>query len=244
VVWRALSDNELDKYLADRGQPRHAQHALVQVSERILRGDKTAARWYPQVRVLAAHPAPELRATAAWVMGQDNQSAEFHEALRGMLADNDPLVRRNAALSLVRFADASGRPELVEMLGSYDVPAPAAGTLAARLKPDDAVNPGTLLGKIERGGEEVEVRSLLPGRVERWLKPEGARVEAGESVVVLAPAEEQVWEGLRALLLVGEPEDVGSIEAYTHGHAEMSPRIEQQARYTVRAIRERAESRQ
>ena len=42
-------------------------------------------------------------------MGQDNKSEEFHQALLSLLNDNDPLVRRNAALQLVRFGDGSGK---------------------------------------------------------------------------------------------------------------------------------------
>ena len=36
-----------------------------------------------------------------------------------MLPDHDPLVRRNAALALVRFHDAAGHDEIASMLRSY-----------------------------------------------------------------------------------------------------------------------------
>ena len=36
-------------------------------------------------------------------MGFDNKSHEFHEALLKLLHDQEPIVRRNAALALVRF---------------------------------------------------------------------------------------------------------------------------------------------
>src|ERR1700685_2826341 len=42
----------------------------------------------------------ELRVTSAWVMGQDNQAPEFRAALVKQLADANPMVQRNAALSL------------------------------------------------------------------------------------------------------------------------------------------------
>src|ERR1035438_10166611 len=45
---RKLTDAQISEYLADRAKPRHAQHALVQVGERMARRDPTAARWYPQ----------------------------------------------------------------------------------------------------------------------------------------------------------------------------------------------------
>ena len=59
---RTLSDAEIDAYLSD-GNPRHAQHALSQVAERIEdergengraeKGTGRAVRWYPQVVALS-----------------------------------------------------------------------------------------------------------------------------------------------------------------------------------------------
>jgi vesicle coat complex subunit len=46
-------------------------------------------------------------------MGFDNTSQEFHNALLKLLHDQEPIVRRNAALALVRFNDNSGREELL-----------------------------------------------------------------------------------------------------------------------------------
>lgn len=238
---RPLTDKETGEYLADREHPRKTQHALVQLADRIGRGDHSVRQWYPQVRVLAAHPSPEIRATAAWVMGQDNQAEEFHEVLRGLVRDSDPLVRRNAALALVRFGDASGKAELTAMLRPYSVPAPRAGTLATRLRAGDPVNPGTLLARIETSpGERFELRSPLPGRVAHWLKPDGSLLAQDDPVVLLAPSEDQVWEALRALYLVGEREDLEDVERYAGGVEGMSERIRQQARLTAEAIRRRA----
>src|SRR5512137_12061 len=44
---RTLSDTEVSEYLADNTKPRHIQHALVQIGERMARGDQSAERWYP-----------------------------------------------------------------------------------------------------------------------------------------------------------------------------------------------------
>src|SRR5882724_905329 len=106
---RDLSDQDIASYLADEKNPRHIQHALSRVEERIERGDPSARKFYPQIIALARSPTGEIRKTAAWVMGQDNKSEEFHLTLVSLLSDSDPLVRRNAALQLVRFGDASGR---------------------------------------------------------------------------------------------------------------------------------------
>src|SRR5258708_1122414 len=45
---RPLSDGQIDEYFVDRAKPRHAQHALIQVGERILRG-QNVSRWYSNV---------------------------------------------------------------------------------------------------------------------------------------------------------------------------------------------------
>lgn len=237
---RRLSEEETGQYLASTDHPRKLQHALVQIGERILHHDPSAGRWYARVEALASHPQPQVRSTVAWVMGQDNRSDGFHAALLRLLEDPEPLVRHNAALALVRFADPSSRPELRQMLLPYAVTAPAAGVLSPRLKPGDPVNPGTLLARIETGGDKAaELRSPLPGELREWLTPERGAVEAGETVALLTPAEEQVWEALRALYLIGEPEDLEAIEPFTRGLSGFSPRIQQQAQLTADAIRRR-----
>ena len=131
LVWhqtwfgRRLSEGEIERYLRDPQRPRKIQHALSQISDRIARNDPAVAGLYPSVVETARHPEHAIRATAAWVMGQDNTSEAFHQALLRLLEDPDLLVRRNAALSLVRFRDGSGRAELVAMLQSHAATAPA-----------------------------------------------------------------------------------------------------------------------
>src|SRR6266849_1241389 len=100
---RQLSDTQLTEYLHDEKKPRHIQHALVQIGERMSKNDASIARWYPELLRLAAHPVEEVRNTDAWVMGQDTSGSGFHEVLSNMLNDPSPMVRGNAALSLVRF---------------------------------------------------------------------------------------------------------------------------------------------
>ena len=253
---RPLTDAQIEKSLADREHPRKIQHALSQIADRILSGNPSlqasVRRWYPQVVALSASGVDELRLTAAWVMGQDNTVPEFHQALLRSVADPHPMVRRNAALSLVRYRDATGRPVILGMLDPYVVTAPHAGTLAQRLKLGDVVNPGTLLARIQDGKQKIEVRSQVPGTLERWVAPDRAKLSAGEAVVELAPSPEMVWEALRALYLVGQPEDLPAIERYarltapgatagTRGSATgMRDGIRQQAELAARAIRFRS----
>ena len=241
---RSLSDQEIDKYLAG-DKPLHVQHALSQVSERIVAGrirPDDAARWYPRIAALSRHASPEIRSTDAWVMGQDNTSEEFHRALLGLLRDPEPLVRRNAALSLVRFGDPGARAELLLMLRPYPIRSPQSGKVTLRLAEQEAANPGTLLARLEVGaGEKIEIRSPLPGLVDKKLVVDGQSVEAGAPIMVLAPAPEQVWEALRALVLVGRSEDLPEVERLVRGRAGegSNDKISQQAELTIRAIRAR-----
>src|ERR1041384_3918484 len=52
---RGLSDADISKYLADEKNPRHVQHALLQIQERMERGDPSAKNWYPQVIALSGN---------------------------------------------------------------------------------------------------------------------------------------------------------------------------------------------
>src|SRR5713101_9339777 len=67
---RQLSDKQLAEYLQDEKHPRHTQHALVQIGERMARHDASVTRWYPQLVRLASSRVEEVRNTDAWVMGQ------------------------------------------------------------------------------------------------------------------------------------------------------------------------------
>src|SRR5881296_2206077 len=145
---RNLSDEDIARYLADEKNPRHIQHALSQVEARIEKGDANAKKFYPQVVSLTASPYAEIRKTAAWVMGEDNTSDEFHRALLKLLSDSEPLVRRNAALQLVRFGDASGKPELRAMLQPFDVKSPMTGTVVSILGVGSNIRAGALLARI------------------------------------------------------------------------------------------------
>jgi hypothetical protein len=238
---RPLTDKELAEYLRPTAKPRKTQHALVQLSERMARGGTESVRkWYPSVLELGSHSVPEVRVTVAWLMGQDNGSNTFHAALLSLVRDQNPLVRRNAALSLVRFGDGAGRVELLTMLQPYRVLSLNEGVLKFRLQEEDSVSTGTLLARIQSGPQQInEIRSPLPGFVDSKLVEEGKTVSVGEAILLLSPAEEEVWEALRALFLIGQPEDLPEIERFTGRAPHMSDRIQQQARLTVAAIKQR-----
>jgi biotin carboxyl carrier protein len=238
-----LTDGQITKALADNSHPRAIQHALTQIEGRIESGDPSVKRWYPQLIVLAAFPVAEIRLTDAWVMGQDTKSVDFHQTLLRLVADPQVMVQRNAALSLVRFGDASGHDAIVAMLRPYQLPSPAAGTLETRLKVGDVVNPGTLVAHVVSNGQRREVRSLVPGPLEAWSAANGAPVAEGQPVLTLAPNDSMVWEALRALYLIGRAEDLPDVSRFARGgDGPMSARIAQQAQATARAIQSRSSS--
>lgn len=237
---RGLSDADITKYLVDVSHPRHVQHALLQIQQRIERGDQSAKQWYPQIIALVDNKETEFRLTVAWLMGADNTSEEFHVALEELLVDSEPIVRRNAALALVRFNDNSGRRELLSMLEPFTVAAPAGGVLQSSLHSGAQVSRGTLLARIEEANKQVvELRSPLLGVVADLLVPSGANVSPGVAVLTIKADEQSIWEALRGLAVMGEPEDLPLVERYTSG-ADVSDRIKQQAAMTASAIKGRA----
>jgi HEAT repeat len=237
---RKLSDQQLTEYLHDTKKPRHIQQALVQVGERITRQDKTAKQWYPDLARLAADPVVEVRNTDAWIMGQDTTGAGFHEALLKMLNDASPMVRGNAALSLVRFGDATGRPQIIALLQPASLTAQQSGRIVDSDRPGTAVHQGGLIAKLQYGKEQIaEIRSPIPGRI-RSVAGTGANVATGAEIAVVDPSTEQVWEALRALYLIGQLEDIPAILPYERDLPDISNDVRQQAVETERAIRGRA----
>jgi biotin carboxyl carrier protein len=237
---RPLTDAEITKYLHDDQKPRHIQHALVQIGERISRGDRNLGRWSADLVRLAGYPVEEVRNTDAWIMGQDNSNRQFHDALLKMLGDPSPLVRSNAALALVRFGDAAGRPQIVAMLKPLTVTAPVAGRVTGVARSGEPVNHGTVLVKLDSHGQLVEVRAPISGHIRAVEAQPGADVTQGARLAVLNPGDNEVWEALRALYAVGQPDDLAAIEPYKNPPRELSPRIAQQATETERAIQQRA----
>jgi hypothetical protein len=233
---RELSDADISKYLADERNPRHVQHALLQIQERVERGDANVKNWYPQLVVLSGNPETEFRLTVAWLMGFDNKSPEFHTALLKLVHDREPIVRRNAALALVRFNDNSGHEELVAVLKPYVVKSPADGVVASSMHEGTNVTRQTPLARIQQSdGNIAGLRSPLPGRVNQILKPNGSQVTRDEDLISLNSDEQSVWEALRGLALIGTKDDLPIIQTYAQSN-EASSRIREQANLTAKSV--------
>jgi len=233
---RGLSDADITKYLTDTRNPRHVQHALLQIQQRIERGDQSAKNWYPEITALSGSPETEFRLTTAWLMGFDNHSDEFHGALVKLVTDTEPIVRRNAALALVRFDDTTGHDELVAILKPYAVKSSATGMVSSTLRQGSDVSRGTLLARVQQADDQiVEVRSPLPGKIEAISKANSSQVNSGEEILRLNSDEESVWEALRGLSFIGTSADLETVQSFTSSRT-VTDRVREQAKFTAKAI--------
>jgi hypothetical protein len=242
---RPLSNSKIEEYLNDEDSPRHIQHALDQIVKRMEENDESVTQWYSKIASLSSHRIPEIREWSAVAMGHDNRSEEFHARLQALLKDDDPIVRRTAALWLVRFQDASGRPELVEMLKPYTLRADCSGSVELLVSEEGApaVKGAPLIRIRKDNGETAEVRATIDSRIETLLVSNGVRVENGGELITLSPGIKQVENALLALSLVGVSEDIAYIQRYAQELPGMPERIRKQASLTADAIRTRAEKR-
>jgi HEAT repeat protein len=238
---RPLSDAKMTEYLHDQNKPRNVQHALAQLGNRIIDRDQSVKQFYPEVIAASRHQQAEVRMTAAWVMGQDNAYEDFHSGLRPLLQDPSAGVRHNAALGLVRFGDSSGRPELIAMLEPYAVRAESAGVVELIIKEEGiAIAAHGPLARVKQDdGNTIEIHAPEAGRVESVLVANNSKVGPGSELMRLSPTTEQVWEALRALYLVGQPEDIPYVQRYTRPTATMPDTVLNQAASTIEAIRGR-----
>jgi hypothetical protein len=252
---RSLSDEKIVEYLADEKKPRNIQHALTQIESRMEKNDPAARKFYPRILELAKSPTGEVRKTVAWVMGQDNTSEDFHRALLSLLNDSEPLVRRNAALQLVRFGDASGRPELRAMLQPFEAKSPINGTIVSILPVGSELRAGALLARIRVAasppatpdtrhpspvtvsGDLQEFRSPVDGEIASVAVKEGDAVTVGQTIAMLKPDEASVKAALRALAYVGTKDDLPLIEQYA---SSSNTEIQAVAAAAAKSIRSRA----
>jgi biotin carboxyl carrier protein len=237
---RKLSPAQMRTYMTDKEHPRRAQHALVQLTSLLDSGDPAARELFPLVIDLARHERLEVRGTAAWVMGWDNQHQPFHDALRELVLDPSPFVQRNAALALSKFGDPAARPVLRSMLSAFTVKSPAAGTIHKLMARGTAVHPNVMIAEIAGGeGPPRHLPAPVSGRITDVFVADGAKVGEGDAIYELAPAEEDIFESLRALVLVGTADDLELVRAAPN-RSGSTQRIAEQAPKTIAAIESRS----
>src|SRR5260370_26325340 len=94
--------------------------------------------------------------------------------------------------------------------------------------------------RIKQGdGATAEALATDAGNVERVSVSNGDQVQTGQELAVLSPSADQVWESLRALYLIGQPDDIPYIQHFTLEVPGMPDRIQKQASLTTQAIRSR-----
>ncbi len=123
------------------------------------------------------------------------------------------------------------------------VVAPAAGRVIDIDKVGTSVRQGGLVAKLNDGQRTTEIRTPITGRIRALSVATGATVAAGAQLAAIDPGSEQVWEALRALYLVGQPDDLPAIRIYERNVPEIPDRLRQQANLTEKAIQDRAASR-
>jgi pyruvate/2-oxoglutarate dehydrogenase complex dihydrolipoamide acyltransferase (E2) component len=148
-------------------------------------------------------------------------------------------VRGNAALSLVRYGDGAGRQQIVALLQSATITAPIGGRVVDADKAGTVIHQGGLIAKLQGDQGTVDVRSPIGGRIRTLFAQTGGSVKAGAELATVDPAVDQVWEGLRALYLVGQTDDLAAITPFERELPEIPDHIRQQAALTDKAIRDR-----
>ena len=248
LTWfgRSLSDEKIGEYLADDQHPRNIQHALAQIEARMEKNDASVKKFYPRIVDLTKNSNTEVRKTVAWVMGQDNTSEDFHRALLSLLNDSEPLVRRNAALQLVRFTDAnghpdaSGRPEMRAMLQPFEAKSPIAGTIVSILPVGSEIHAGSLLARIrDASGNTQEFRAAVDGKITTpEIAKEGNAITANQTIAWLAPDHVTILSSLRALAYVGTVDDLSLVDAVPQIDSRSDTRSE--ASETAKSIQSRS----
>jgi hypothetical protein len=207
---RKLSDQQLNEYLHDTKKPRHIQQALVQVGERITRQDANAQTVVSRLGAAGVRSSGRSAQHRRLGYGAGYLGAGFHEALVEDARRSFAHGSGNAALSLVRFGDASGRPQIVALLQPAQITSPQAGT-HRRCGPPRHCHPSRWIDR-EAGdtAEQIaEIRSPIPGGFVRSLGP--GRTSRRSGNCRCRSFNRAGVGGLRALYLVGQPDDIPAI---------------------------------
>ena len=248
LVWRRtwfgarLADDELIAAMSPASPPRDVQHGIEEITRRFDENDVGAERWAKLLVDASRRSEAPVRVVAAWAMACDAGRAEFVARLREIVAsDPSPLVRRNAAPALAKSGDPAARPVLRSMLEPFVVTSPAAGVVAGLPGVDVPVHENkTVVARVTKDdGASVDVLSDVPGAVAKRVAADGARVAAGDPLVVLAPDAQHAGNAALALLLVGTKDDVELLSQAAAPQSQFPDDVKAVARRALAAIASR-----
>jgi biotin carboxyl carrier protein len=203
LTWHgwALDPAQVESGLGEPLRPSRASQQILQIGEKLSRGDHSVRRWYPRIMQLAKTQDEDLRRNVAWMMGRDPEHDAFRAVLRDLLNDPVPLVRLEAALSLAQFHDDTARAELQSATQPYRVNSSVAGRLQMRIDTGDTTRPYTVVARIN----DVDVVASIPGKVAAVLAKDGQDVEKGQSLLAIERNVTQVEQARRALRVLDHP---------------------------------------
>ncbi len=120
------------------------------------------------------------------------------------------------------------------------------GTVIEILGKKDPVRPLMQLALVDTGaGKPEPVLAPLGGRIGDVAVGRAQRITNGRPLCTIEPNFQQAYQALRALTLVGEPEDLKYVEPYFDPENFFSrtdrARLQTQARHAAEAIRRRQE---
>jgi len=120
------------------------------------------------VRLLLAHPDPDVARTAGWLLRRMGNSDASVAAAAGVLADAeaDPLARASAALALGELRSAGGA-------------GPLRTALAGDAEPAVRTRAATALGALSRAGSAGALAGALAGDADAAVRREAARALGG-----------------------------------------------------------------
>jgi biotin carboxyl carrier protein len=203
LTWHgwALDPAHVETGLGEPLRPARASQQIMQIGEKLSRGDHSVRRWYPRIVELAKTQDEDLRRNVAWMMGRDPEHESFREVLRTMLNDPLPMVRLEAALSLAQFRDATARQELQSATQPFRVNSSVAGRIQMRIDTGDTTRPQTVVARIN----DVDVIASVPGKVTKLLAKDGEDVTKGQSLVAIERNPTHIEQARRALRVLDHP---------------------------------------
>jgi len=235
-----LSDDDLIAAMAPGSSARDAQHGVEEITHRL--GRPGADRWAKLLVETSRRAEDPVRVSAAWAMQYDAGREEFVARLREMVGgDASELVRRNAATSLALAGDASARPVLRSMLEAFTVRSADAGVVSDLVAVEAPVRDGAPVARVRRDdGAAADVRAPVPGGVLSRAVENGARVAAGDPLVVLGPDGRHALNAAAALALVGTGEDAELLSLAAAPQSQFGEDVKAASRQALAAIRSRA----